>query len=153
MNGLFTRLLNCSGDYSEVFLVENSRGIYAVCGEIRSYVHDWPTLRGRVTTGKAQELFAAMLLTLLGSRTQAFGTGLGRPPKRRKTEFEHTFLATGQESEEAAAARAQFQGVWPPGRPTGKRSALVCHGLRPRSLVGLRPHWSCQLSRPRVARV
>ena len=81
-------------------------------------------------------------------------TGLDRPSKRRKTELERIFLsATGQESEEAAAARAQFQGVRPLGRPTGKRSALVCHGLRPRSLVGLRPHWSCQLSRPRVARV
>ena len=153
MNGLFTRLLNCSCDYSEVFSVENSRGIYAVYGEICSYVHDWPTLRGRVTTGKAQELFAAMLLTLWVSRTQAFRTGLGRPPKRRKTEFERTFSATGQESEEAAAARAQFQGVRPLGRPTGKRSAPVCHGLRPRSFVGLRPHWSCQVSHPRVAGV
>ena len=80
-------------------------------------------------------------------------TGLDRPSKRRKTEFERTFSATGQESEEAAAARAQFQGVRPLGRPTRKRSAPVCHGLRPRSLVGLRPHWSCQLFHPRVAGV
>ena len=37
MNGLFTRVLNCSGDYSEVFLVENSRCINAVCDERPSY--------------------------------------------------------------------------------------------------------------------
>ena len=101
-----------------------------------------------MSVGKARKSLAVMPWTLRGSRTKALGIGMFMTSHRRRPArvpaivvawprqaFQASqdrdsayMLATGQESEEAAAARVHSKGVWLLGRSTGKRIPPVCYG-------------------------